>query len=101
MARFRVKEQSCEKCYLYVPFLVNEFGFWVYFSYTTLTSDILTNVLLQKRDQKKIVTGYILYSGDVRKGIAADNPTCSFGEVSRMVGNEVKITRHVANLYNG
>ncbi|XP_054286185.1 protein polybromo-1-like isoform X2 [Macrosteles quadrilineatus] len=42
----------------------------------------------KKRDQKKLVTGYILYSGDVRKGIAADNPACSFGEVSRMVGNE-------------
>ncbi|XP_046678722.1 protein polybromo-1 isoform X3 [Homalodisca vitripennis] len=42
----------------------------------------------KKRDAKKLVTGYILYSGDVRKGIAADNPACSFGEVSRMVGNE-------------
>ena len=38
--------------------------------------------------QKKMVTGYIIYSGEVRKGIAAKAPEASFGEVSRMVGNE-------------
>ncbi|CAH1403720.1 unnamed protein product [Nezara viridula] len=37
---------------------------------------------------KKLVTGYVLYSGDVRKAIAASNPDCNFGEVSRIVGNE-------------
>ncbi|RZF42138.1 hypothetical protein LSTR_LSTR008658 [Laodelphax striatellus] len=37
---------------------------------------------------KKLVTGYILYSGDIRKGIASSNPDKGFGEVSRMVGNE-------------
>ncbi|XP_073978285.1 protein polybromo isoform X2 [Rhodnius prolixus] len=37
---------------------------------------------------KKLVTGYILYSGDVRKAITVSNPDCNFGEVSRIVGNE-------------
>ncbi|KAK9506268.1 hypothetical protein O3M35_008237 [Rhynocoris fuscipes] len=37
---------------------------------------------------KKLVTGYILYSGDVRKSITVSNPDCNFGEVSRIVGNE-------------
>ena len=35
-----------------------------------------------------MVTGYIIYSGEVRKNIAAKNPEATFGEVSRMVGNE-------------
>jgi len=38
--------------------------------------------------QKRMVTGYIIYSGEVRKSIAAKNPEATFGEVSRMVGNE-------------
>lgn len=38
--------------------------------------------------QKRMVTGYIIYSGEVRKNIAAKNPEATFGEVSRMVGNE-------------
>ncbi|XP_050685082.1 protein polybromo-1 isoform X2 [Leptidea sinapis] len=43
----------------------------------------------KKKEQKqKIVTGYILYSSEVRKPIVANNPECTFGEISRIVGNE-------------
>uniref|UniRef100_A0A146KQX2 Protein polybromo-1 n=1 Tax=Lygus hesperus TaxID=30085 RepID=A0A146KQX2_LYGHE len=38
--------------------------------------------------KKSLVTGYILYSGDIRKSITLSNPECNFGEVSRIVGNE-------------
>ncbi|KAG8222161.1 hypothetical protein J437_LFUL000742 [Ladona fulva] len=38
--------------------------------------------------KKQVVTGYILYSGDVRRGITAKYPDSSFGEISRIVGNE-------------
>lgn len=38
--------------------------------------------------QKRMVTGYIIYSGEVRKNFAAKNPDATFGEVSRLVGNE-------------
>ncbi|XP_034240054.1 protein polybromo-1 isoform X2 [Thrips palmi] len=41
-----------------------------------------------KKDGKKLVTGYILYSSDVRKAVAANNPESSFGDVSRIVGTE-------------
>ncbi|XP_014249170.1 protein polybromo-1 isoform X5 [Cimex lectularius] len=41
-----------------------------------------------KASGKKLVTGYILYSGDVRKAITTSNPDCNVGEVSRIVGNE-------------
>uniref|UniRef100_A0A1Q3F0S5 Putative chromatin remodeling complex rsc subunit rsc1/polybromo n=1 Tax=Culex tarsalis TaxID=7177 RepID=A0A1Q3F0S5_CULTA len=41
-----------------------------------------------KKQGKKLVTGYILYSCEHRKGICASNPDCTFGEVSRIVGNE-------------
>lgn len=33
----------------------------------------------KKKDGKKVVTGYILYSGEVRKAITASNPESSFG----------------------
>lgn len=39
---------------------------------------------------KKLVTGYILYSSEVRRGITEKNPNSSFGEISRMVGQEWK-----------
>ncbi|XP_021953815.1 protein polybromo-1 isoform X3 [Folsomia candida] len=39
---------------------------------------------------KKLVTGYILYSSEVRRGITERNSTSSFGEISRMVGQEWK-----------
>uniref|UniRef100_A0A1I8PEL3 Protein polybromo-1 n=1 Tax=Stomoxys calcitrans TaxID=35570 RepID=A0A1I8PEL3_STOCA len=39
---------------------------------------------------KKCLTGYILYSSEHRKGICTANPDASFGDISRMVGNEWK-----------
>lgn len=43
---------------------------------------------LQKSSKNKIVTGYILYSREVRKRIVQKNPDSNFGEISRIVGNE-------------
>ncbi|XP_062532294.1 protein polybromo-1 isoform X2 [Bombyx mori] len=43
----------------------------------------------KKKEQKqKIVTGYILYSSEVRKAVIANNPEATFGDISRIVGNE-------------
>ncbi|GFG36133.1 hypothetical protein Cfor_02751 [Coptotermes formosanus] len=42
----------------------------------------------KKTPGKKLVTGYILYSSDVRRSVAANHPDSSFGEISRIVGNE-------------
>ena len=39
---------------------------------------------------KKVITGYILYSSEVRKAKVMDNPEMKFGEISRMIGNEWK-----------
>lgn len=36
----------------------------------------------------KLVTGYIMYSSEVRKDRAQNNPDRTFGDISRMVGNE-------------
>ncbi|XP_055539824.1 protein polybromo-1 isoform X1 [Wyeomyia smithii] len=41
-----------------------------------------------KQAGRKLVTGYILYSSEHRKTICASNPDATFGEVSRIVGNE-------------
>ncbi|XP_041985190.1 protein polybromo-1 isoform X2 [Aricia agestis] len=42
----------------------------------------------KKESKQKIVTGYILYSSEIRKAIVANNPEATFGEISRIVGNE-------------
>lgn len=42
----------------------------------------------EKEKKSKLVTGYILYSSEVRKDRAQSNPDCSFGDISRLVGNE-------------
>lgn len=43
---------------------------------------------VQGKSGKKLVTGYILYSSEVRKSIVSANPDSTFGEISRIVGNE-------------
>lgn len=42
----------------------------------------------KKKDSKKLLTGYLLYSGEIRKSIIQNNPDCTFGDISRIVGNE-------------
>ncbi|XP_066590432.1 protein polybromo-1 [Prorops nasuta] len=42
----------------------------------------------KKTTGKKLVTGYILYSSKMRTQITQNNPESSFGEISRIVGNE-------------
>lgn len=43
----------------------------------------------QQKDKKnKVVTGYILYSREVRKRVVQNNPESNFGEISKIVGNE-------------
>jgi len=42
-----------------------------------------------KTPGKKLVTGYILYSSEVRRSVAERNPNSGFGEISRMVGQDV------------
>ena len=60
-----------------------------------ITNNKLLNFLfsLQRRGdgiKSKQVTGYILYSSGVRKTVTAENPNCTFGEISRIVGHEVR-----------
>lgn len=59
----------------------------------TLTAPVITTlstpVSTKKTKHKgKLVTGYIVYSSEVRKDRAQNNPDCTFGDISRMVGNE-------------
>ncbi|KAK6643901.1 hypothetical protein RUM43_000166 [Polyplax serrata] len=42
----------------------------------------------KEKNPTKLVTGYILYSSEIRKAICTSHPEASFGEISRMVGNE-------------
>ncbi len=39
--------------------------------------------------QKKNVTPYILYASEIRKSVAGANKNRSFGEISRIVGDQV------------
>ncbi|KAG5885887.1 hypothetical protein JTB14_019148 [Gonioctena quinquepunctata] len=45
---------------------------------------------LKKSNKNKVVTGYILYSREVRKQIVQNNPESTFGDISRIVGSEWK-----------
>uniref|UniRef100_A0A2M4A8V7 Putative chromatin remodeling complex rsc subunit rsc1/polybromo n=1 Tax=Anopheles triannulatus TaxID=58253 RepID=A0A2M4A8V7_9DIPT len=47
-----------------------------------------TAIKKSSKPGKKLVTGYILYSSEHRKTICASNPDATFGDVSRIVGNE-------------
>ncbi|XP_030752668.1 protein polybromo-1 isoform X2 [Sitophilus oryzae] len=44
----------------------------------------------KKPTKNKVVTGYILYSRDVRKRVVQNNPESTFGDISRIVGSEWK-----------
>lgn len=56
---------------------------------------------------KRQISGYIVYSGEIRKLIQQENPECTFGEISRIVGGKVAKRGHwvdvvtVACLHNG
>ncbi|CAB0036173.1 unnamed protein product [Trichogramma brassicae] len=42
----------------------------------------------KKTPGRKVLTGYIMYSSKMRTTITQNNPDSTFGEISRMVGNE-------------
>ncbi|CAG9839830.1 unnamed protein product [Diabrotica balteata] len=44
----------------------------------------------KKTNKNKVVTGYILYSREVRKQVVQNNPESTFGDISRIVGSEWK-----------
>ncbi|RXG72085.1 Protein polybromo-1 [Armadillidium vulgare] len=46
--------------------------------------------LFQQKTGKKQVTGYILFSAEIRKSVTQRNPDSNFGEISRLVGIEWK-----------
>ncbi|KAJ8985335.1 hypothetical protein NQ317_008366 [Molorchus minor] len=55
------------------------------------TSTPATPATTKKKSTKnKVVTGYILYSREVRKQVVQNNPESKFGDISRIVGSEWK-----------
>jgi hypothetical protein len=42
-------------------------------------------------------SGYLVFASDSRKRLIRDNPGIPFGEMSRMIGDQVKIQNHVIN----
>ncbi|XP_047493283.1 protein polybromo-1-like isoform X2 [Penaeus chinensis] len=49
-----------------------------------------TGKQFQQMTGKKQMTGYILFSAEIRKSITLKNPNANFGEISRLVGIEWK-----------
>lgn len=47
-----------------------------------------------KNSMKRQISGYIVYSGEIRKLIQQENPECTFGEISRIVGGKVAKRGH-------
>ncbi|KAH8243896.1 hypothetical protein KR032_011238 [Drosophila birchii] len=56
----------------------------------SVNSTPLTSKIKAAKSAKKCLTGYILYSSEVRKSICQSNPDATFGDISRMVGTEWK-----------
>lgn len=56
----------------------------------SIVSTPLTSKLKANKPMKKPLTGYNLYSSDVRKSICLTNPEATFGDISRLVGTEWK-----------
>ncbi|XP_076258471.1 protein polybromo isoform X4 [Rhynchophorus ferrugineus] len=54
------------------------------------TSTTTTSTTKKKPTKNKVVTGYILYSREVRKRVVQNNPESTFGDISRIVGSEWK-----------
>lgn len=48
--------------------------------------------------KKQVITGYILYSREHRKTFVAANPEATFGDISRLVGNEWRSLPQVERL---
>ena len=55
---------------------------------------VLTRKLIYfqvKRGGNKNVTPYIIYASEIRKAVTDQNKNCSFGEISKIVGDKVCI----------
>ncbi|XP_072395863.1 protein polybromo-1 isoform X2 [Diabrotica undecimpunctata] len=61
-------------------------------SNTPVSTPVSTPVPTSKKktNKNKVVTGYILYSREVRKQVVQNNPESTFGDISRIVGSEWK-----------
>lgn len=60
--------------------------------HTLNTSTIISSTRTTSK-KMKLVTGYILYTSDVREAAVKNNQT--FGEISRIVGNEVNYVSYL------
>lgn len=45
----------------------------------------------KKATPKRLVTGYIIFASEVRRSVVDANPDCSFGEISRIIGQQWKV----------
>ncbi|KPM06091.1 polybromo-1-like protein [Sarcoptes scabiei] len=45
----------------------------------------------KKKTSKRLVTGYIIFASEVRRSVVEANPECSFGDISRIIGNQWKV----------
>ncbi|KAH9526702.1 Protein polybromo-1 [Dermatophagoides farinae] len=45
----------------------------------------------KKPATKRLVTGYIIFASEVRRSVVEANPECSFGDISRIIGNQWKL----------
>lgn len=57
---------------------------------TTIPVTPLATTAKKSRIGKGKVTGYIIYSSEHRRGLCEENPGASFGDISRMLGDEWK-----------
>ncbi len=59
------------------------------FVYVIQSQDLASWLATQPKLNSRSKSGYILFSAEIRKRIMLENPSCTFGEISKMVGVEV------------
>lgn len=62
--------------------------------YMTVAMALFTHVPASqaKSNVRRQPSGYIVFAGEIRKQIQQENPDCSFGDISRIVGTRVSNT---------
>lgn len=60
-------------------------------SITNTSATPVGNSSKKKPSTKRLVTGYIIFASEVRRSVVEANPDCSFGDISRIIGNQWKL----------
>jgi HMG (high mobility group) box protein len=69
-------------------------------SFSNRYSSNRVNVKVNRRpSSSRPPSGYLVFASESRKRLIRDNPGIPFGEMSRIIGDQVQIKMHITNHY--